>query len=92
MAEMEAPKERAARWMNDKDCEQQLTIAEVNKIDTGIELVFETPIKERIRRTTDSTKPEYAFLYNVLGASDWVGSKVIYKAGKQGRVPVDAQR
>jgi len=94
--EMQPPQERDPRWMNDKDCEQNLVLAEVNlnKPDAGqIELVYLTPLQERIRRTTDSKKPEYNFLYNALGPKDWTGCRVMYAVKKGvGRVPISAER
>jgi len=77
---LEAPEERKARWMNDNDLNKPLVLEELNKLSEGYELIFSTPLLERVRRTTDKDKPEYAFIYNSLRS----GNKVFKYVKKNG--------
>lgn len=87
--EMDAPRAREPRWMNDNDIGTPLVLEAVNKMnDQQIELVFSTPLGESIRRTTTYSSSEYAYVYNSVQS----GAKVFkYTKNKQGfRVPQTA--
>jgi len=79
--QMEAPSEKQARWMNDNDLNRPLVLTYVRTIENGqVELGFETPLLEKIRRTTTKDKPEYAFIYNSVQS----GAKVFKYTKKNG--------
>ena len=62
---MEKPEDKAPRWMNDNDLGRPLILTYVRSIENGqVELGFQTPLLENIRRTTSKDKAEYAFIYN----------------------------
>lgn len=80
--------ETKARWMNDTDLNHPLVVEEMNELSGGeIEIVFSTPLLERVKRTTRTDRSEYAFIYNMLRD----GCKVVKYIKQQGfRVPTRA--
>lgn len=91
--ELDKPTEASARWMNDNDLGLPLKLVQVNKVETDTsgkqrELVFETSLGEKVRRTTGTDKPEYSYIYNQTAS----GNKVFqYRKNKAGfRVPETA--
>lgn len=86
MENIPAPEKAAPRWMNDNDMKLALTLVSIKQVEQGKVLaVFTTPIGEELQKEMNTSRPEYAFIYNGIQSGH---KQFIYNKTPAGRMPV----